>query len=168
MPLPKSLLTTCLATAFLIGTHVPANAQGAQVAFGGLQHDNSLPVEITSDQLSVDQSSGKATFRGDVLIGQGSLRLSAQNVEVIYSAQDTSDISKLIANGNVVLVNGAEAIEAQRAEYDLKAASVFLSGNVILTQGASALSGERMTVNLNNGTGRIEGRVKTILQSGAQ
>lgn len=167
MPLPKSLLTTCLTTALLIGAHMPAAAQGTQVAFGGLQHDSSLPVEITSDQLSVDQSSGKAIFQGDVLIGQGSLRLSAQSVEVIYAAQDTSDISKLIANGNVVLVNGSEAIEAQRAEYDLKAASVFLSGNVILTQGASALSGERMTIDLNNGTGQIDGRVKTILQSGA-
>lgn len=167
MQLPKPSLKAGLIAALLLSAYAPALAQGTQVAFGGLQHDSTLPVEITSDQLSVDQASGKAVFAGDVLIGQGSLRLSAQRVEVIYAAQDTSDISKLIASGGVTLVNGTEAIEAQRAEYNLKTSSVALSGAVVLTQGASALSGERMTIDLKNGTGQIEGRVKTILQSGA-
>ncbi|WP_085849808.1 lipopolysaccharide transport periplasmic protein LptA [Pacificibacter marinus] len=146
----------------------PAFAQGAEVTFGGLKHDSSLPVEITSDQLSVDQSTGKAIFSGDVLIGQGALRLSATTVEVIYGANDATKISKLIATGGVTFVNGGEAIESQRAVYDIQAATVALSGDVILTQGANALSGQSMIVDLKTGTGRIEGRVKTILQPGQQ
>lgn len=160
-----------ISACFAIGLslfHPPAFAQGTQIAFGGLKHDSSLPVEITSDQLSVDQSTGKAVFSGDVLIGQGSLRLTATTVEVVYDKNDTSEISQLIATGGVTFVNGGEAIEAQKAIYDIKSASVTLSGDVILTQGQNALSGQRMVVDLTTGTGQIEGRVKTILQPGTQ
>jgi lipopolysaccharide export system protein LptA len=160
-------ISACIAIG-LTFFHAPAFAQGTQIAFGGLKHDSSLPVEITSDQLSVDQSTGKAIFSGDVLIGQGSLRLSATTVEVIYGKDDASKISQLIATGGVTFVNGGEAIEAQKAVYDITSASVTLSGNVILTQGQNALSGERMVVDLNTGTGQIDGRVKTILQPGTQ
>lgn len=160
-------ISACLAIG-LSFVSVPSFAQGTQIAFGGLKHDSSLPVEITSDQLSVDQATGKAVFSGDVLIGQGSLRLTATTVEVIYDTNDTSEISQLIATGGVTFVNGGEAIEAQKAIYDIKSASVTLSGDVILTQGQNALSGQRMVVDLATGTGQIEGRVKTILQPGAQ
>ena len=160
-----------MSACFAIGLalfQTPAAAQGTQIAFGGLKHDSSLPVEITSDQLNVDQSTGKAIFSGDVLIGQGSLRLTATTVEVIYNQGNTSEISQLVASGGVTFVNSGEAIEAQNAVYDIDAATVTLTGGVILTQGANALSGERMVVNLNTGTGQIDGRVKTILQPGTQ
>lgn len=168
MQLFKPTSVSALVAIALTFFHTPAFAQGAQVAFGGLKHDSSLPVEITSDQLSVDQSTGKAIFSGDVLIGQGSLRLTATTVEVIYDTKDTSKISQLVATGGVTFVNGGEAIEAQKAVYDINAASVTLSGDVILTQGQNALSGQRMIVDLSTGTGQIEGRVKTILQTGTQ
>ncbi|WP_425429552.1 lipopolysaccharide transport periplasmic protein LptA [Celeribacter neptunius] len=146
---------------------VPATAQGTQVAFGGLKHDSSLPIEVTSDQLSVDQATGKAVFTGNVIIGQGTMRLTARTVEVVY-AEESSDISRLMASGGVTLVNAGEAAEASQAEYDLESGTVVLTGNVLLTQTNSALSGDRMVIDLNTGTGRMDGRVKTILQSGKE
>lgn len=145
----------------------PGFAQGTSVSFGALKHDSSLPVEVTSDQLAVDQASGQAVFTGNVLIGQGELRLSAARVEVIYAAQ-AGKIAKLMASGGVTITNAGEAAEAQRAEYNLEASQVILSGDVILTQAGSALSGDRMTIDLATGTGQIDGRVKTILQPGQQ
>ncbi|MEM5476610.1 lipopolysaccharide transport periplasmic protein LptA [Pacificibacter sp. AS14] len=168
MQLFKSISISAFVAVGLTFFHASAFAQGAQIAFGGLKHDSSQPVEITSDQLSVDQSTGKAIFSGDVLIGQGSLRLTATTVEVIYDTKDTSQISQLVATGGVTFVNGGEAIEAKQAVYDIKSASVTLTGDVILTQGQNALSGQRMVVDLATGTGQIEGRVKTILQPGTQ
>ena len=144
-------------------------AQGATVAFGGLQHDASLPVEVTADSLEIDQAKGTAVFAGNVLVGQGEMRLSADQVLAEYATQSngqTGRISKMTASGNVVLVNGAEAAEAQRAVYTIDSASIIMSGAVLLTQGENALSGERLVVDLNTGTGRMEGRVKTIFQSG--
>ncbi len=144
-------------------------AQGANVAFGGLQHDASLPVEITADELTVDQATGQAVFVGNVVAGQGEMRLSAGRVEVQYAVVDgqpTGNIDRLVASGGVTLVNGGEAAEAQRAVYAVTDAEIVMSGDVILTQGANALSGEQLTVNLTSGQGRMSGRVKTIFQTG--
>lgn len=148
----------------------PVFAQGAQIAFGGLKHDSSLPIEITAEQLTVDQADGSATFIGEVLIGQGDMRLSAAKVRVEYVTGEgsTGEISKLHATGGVTLVNGAEAAEAAEAVYTVTSGVVVMIGSVILTQGQNALSGDRLTVDLTSGTGQMDGRVKTILQPGGQ
>jgi len=144
-------------------------AQGAEVAFGGLQLDVSLPVEISADQLKIDQNDGTATFTGNVLIGQGEMRLSAGLVFVQYSAGDgqaTGQISRLLASGGVTLVNGNEAAEAQKAEYSIDAGTIVMSGGVILTQGANALAADTMVVDLNTGRATLDGRVRTVFQTG--
>lgn len=146
-----------------------ASAQGAQVAFGGLEHDSSLPIEMAADELAINQADGTAIFKGNVIIGQGEMRLSAQHVRVEYAApQDgvTGKISRLVATGGVTLVNGPEAAEAANADYFVETGVIVMTGDVLLTQGANALSAERMEIDLNTGTGVMKGRVRTILQSG--
>nr|WP_275116203.1 LptA/OstA family protein [Aliiroseovarius subalbicans] len=149
---------------------VAASAQGAQIAFGGLKHDSSLPIEISADQLQVDQGDGTATFQGNVMIGQGEMRLTAAKVRVEYTTGEdvTGEISRLHASGGVTLVNAAEAAEAREAVYTIATGTVVMTGDVILTQGANALSANRLTVDLKAGTGTMDGRVKTILQTGDQ
>lgn len=138
-------------------------AQGAQVAFGGMQQDTSAPVEVTADQLEVNQTDGTALYTGNVVIGQGEMRLAAPRVLVVY-AEAAGRIERLEATGGVTLVNGADAAEAERADYNIDAGTVVMSGNVLLTQGDNALTSEQMTVNLDDGTAQMSGRVKTVLQ----
>ncbi|MCM2561862.1 lipopolysaccharide transport periplasmic protein LptA [Lutimaribacter sp. EGI FJ00015] len=144
---------------------VPASlfAQGASVAFGGIRQDTSKPVELSADALSVDQDNNTAVFTGNVVIGQGEMRLGAQQVRVVYN-QDQSRIRRLEATGGVTLVSGPDAAEAERADYDIDSGVVVMSGNVLLTQGSNALTSDEMTVNLNTGAAQMQGRVKTILQ----
>lgn len=144
----------------------PLLAQGATVAFGTIEQDTSLPVEVTADNLSVDQATGTAVFTGNVLIGQGAMRLTAERVEVVYRAE-AEGIAKLEATGGVTLVSGDDAAEADRADYDIDAGTLVMTGNVLLTQGGSALSSEQMTIQLEDGTAQMSGRVKTILQTGS-
>jgi len=137
------------------------------VAFGGTQHDSSLPVEITADNLDLNQSDGTAEFAGNVKLGQGDLRLSAARVNVVYGKAGTGaqgTIASVTARGDVVLSNGGEAAEAELAVYDVSAANIQMSGDVILTQGANALGGEKLSINLNTGQANISGRVRAILQ----
>ena len=143
----------------------PAFSQGTNVAFGTIRQDTSAPVEVTADNLSVDQATGKAVFEGNVVIGQGELRLSAQNVEVTYRSS-SAGIANLVATGGVTLVSGQDAAEAARAVYDIDSGTIVMTGSVLLTQGPSALTAESMTVDLKDGTARMSGRVKTILQTG--
>ena len=145
-----------------------ALSQNAEIAFGALSHDKTLPVEVTAERLSVDQSDGTAIFTGEVLVGQGDMRLSADEVLVVYAGEGSASrrIARMEASGQVVLALGAEAAEADRAVYTIDSGSIVMTGNVLLTQGQSAISGERLVVDLDRGTGTMEGRVRTVLQPG--
>ena len=140
-------------------------AQGTEVPFGGLKHDPKLPVEVSADQLKVDQTGGSATFIGNVIIGQGKMRLSAAKVFVEYGKENgkpTNKVSHVVASGGVTLVNGPEAAESKDADYDLEKGIIVMTGDVLLTQGPNALSSEKMTVYLESGTANMEGRVRSI------
>lgn len=156
----KKLIALCTAL-FL------ANSAVAQtnVALGGLTVDTSAAIEVTADSLSVDQDTGTAIFDGNVIIGQGDLRITAGRVEVIYGS-DTSQIARLVASNGVTFVTATEAAEAQQADYDIETGELVLSGEVLLTQGASAISAGRMRINVTDGTAIMDGRVRTILQQG--
>lgn len=146
-----------------------AGAAGAQATSGfGNAQDVKQPVEVTADALSVDQKTGRATFSGHVLIGQGAMRLSADSVTVTYAQGGSSRISALHAEGGVTLVSGEDAAEAKAADYDVESGNVVLTGDVLLTQGGNVLAGEKVTVNLATGTAQASGRVRSVLQPGSQ
>ncbi len=144
----------------------PVLGQGAEVAFGGLSHDNTLPVEVTADSLRIEQATGIAVFSGSVLVGQGEMRLQADEVEVTYGREGEASgrIQRVKAAGNVTLTNGAEAAEAAAAEYDISTGLVLMEGDVLLTQGPNALSGQKLRIDLTTGVAQMEGRVQTIFR----
>lgn len=143
---------------------MPAAAQN--MTFGGMRADTSAPVEVAADNLSVNQTDGTAVFTGNVVIGQGEMRLSAAEVHVDYAEGGQNRIRALRASGNVTLVSGPDAAEAQEAVYDVEAGEVTLIGDVVLSQGANVLSGDRLVVDLATGAAQVQGRVRSILQPG--
>jgi lipopolysaccharide export system protein LptA len=160
-----SLIRILVASALLLGFGAAAQAQGAQVAFGNVKQDTKQPVEVSADNLSVDQNDGTAIFSGNVLIGQGAMRLSAPKVQVYYH-EGENRIERLQASGGVTLVSGDDAAEAQNADYNIDTGIINMQGDVMLVQKQRALTAERMTVDTKSGTARMEGRVKTVLQTG--
>jgi lipopolysaccharide export system protein LptA len=158
-----------LAAALLIAAAFPPAAAQAQtvVPFAGLEIDRAAPIEIAAEALEVDQAAGTAVFTGEVVIAQEGLRLSAARVAVTYAAATAGGgggaISRLDASGGVTLVTPSEAAEAAEAVYDLDAGLVTLIGDVVLTQGGSALAGDRLVVSLETRTGRMEGRVRSVI-----
>lgn len=153
-----------LILAALLALPLPAAAQ--TVAFGGIKADTRAPVEVTAETLKVDQSTGQANFTGNVLIGQGQMRLSADSVTVTYAQGGQQKIKTLNASGGVTLVNGPDAAEAKEAVYDVETGNIVLTGDAIVTQGQNVLAGDRIEVNLTNGTSSVAGRVRTVLQPG--
>ncbi|MHA6326972.1 lipopolysaccharide transport periplasmic protein LptA [Roseivivax sp. CAU 1753] len=142
---------------------VSVSAQGAEVTFGSMQQDSSLPVEVSADQLSVDQSSGTAIYSGSVVVGQGDMRLAAPRVLVVY-IEGAGQIERLEATGGVTLVSGDDAAEAERADYNVTDGTVVMTGSVLLTQGGNALTADRMVVNFDDGTAQMNGRVRSVFQ----
>ena len=167
----ESTVILAAVTAVSLALAGPVTAQGAEVLFGGMStHDSTQPVEVTAEQLFVDQASGASVFSGGVVVGQGDMRLSAESIRIEYrqgADGQPGGISQLIASGGVTLVVGAEAAEAREAVYSIDEGTIVLTGDVLLTQGGNALSGERLVVDLNTNTGTMEGRVRTIIQPGS-
>lgn len=140
--------------------------------FGGFKHDSKAPIEITANSLEVRQAQNLAIFTGDVVAGQGTLRLTTDRLDVTYVDQgdsgnvSTGKIQKMRAEGNVFLSNGSETAQGQWAEYNVADGKMNMGGNVVLTQGDNAVSGQALVIDLNTGVGRVEsagtGRVKSV------
>ena len=142
-------------------------AQGTTISFGSTNDDRDQPVEVTSEELDVDQAGGKAVFTGDVLVIQGDTRMFADIVTVEYTpATDTNagGIDRVLATGEVTLVRGPEAAEGEEAVYTLATGTVVMKGSVIVTQGPNIILGDRMRVKVDDGSGLVEGNVRTIFQ----
>lgn len=157
-----SLLLVTMTASMVVG-------QGASIAMGTPDFDTGQPVEVSADTLSVDQSTGQAIFAGNVLVVQGQVRMTAGRVLVVYGSDASgaaSGIDRLEADGGVTFVTATDAAEAEAAIYSVSGGTVTLSGDVLLTQGQNAISGDRLVIDLASGTGQVEGRVRTIFQTG--
>ncbi|MCW1954368.1 MAG: LptA/OstA family protein [Roseobacter sp.] len=140
----------------------PVASQGANIAFGNLKQDSGAPVEVSADTMDINQTTGSAVLAGNVLIGQGEMRISAASVSILYNS-DRSRIARLQASGGVTLVSGEDAAEAAEADYNVASGIILLSGNVLLVQGTTAITADKMRVDTNAGAAKMEGRVKTVL-----
>src|SRR5690554_2989246 len=159
----RGFLSLTLALTLGAGT---ALAQDMQLRLGQSLNLAERQLEITSDSLEVDQSTGLSTFSGNVVASHGDMRLSAQSLRIEYGATGEGSrqrIDRLVADGGVTMVTEAEAIEARMAVYSLSDQTLEMTGDVVLVQGVNVLAGERFFADLRAGTGRISGRVRTLI-----
>lgn len=159
-------ITFALAAIAMMSSLPSAGIAQGSIAFGSVKTDPGAPVEVSAENLEVDQNDGSAEFTGDVVIIQGEMRLSAALVRVVYKTGDDAQrtgIESLNAKGSVILVNGGDAAEADEAEYDIDSGTIVMRGNVLLSQGDATLTSNQLIVDLKSGTAKMAGRVKTIL-----
>ncbi len=132
---------------------------------GGFDPDSDAPVEMTADKLTISQENGSAQFEGNVIIGQGDIRIAANLVVVTYL--ETGEIDKLSASGGVTVATADESAESDSVEYSLKNRTLMMSGNVLFSQGKILMSAKSLQIDLNTGAATVEGQVKTILSTGS-
>lgn len=149
----------------IMAVSLPSLSAQTTVNFGTITVDPTSAVEVASDSLTVDQATGLAVFTGNVIIGQGEMRMNAPRVEVIYDDL-SGNIARLRASGGVTFVTATEAAEADNADYSLTDSTITLTGDVLLTQEQSAISSDKMIINTLDGTAVMEGRVRSVLQQG--
>ena len=75
-----------LAAGIVVGSAAAISSVHAQ----SLEHDTSLPIEITADSLEVLRNQQIATFTGNVDAVQGDMVLSADLLRVHYGGDDAS------------------------------------------------------------------------------
>ena len=152
---------------------LPASQQagtGAPVtpAFG---RDSRQPVDVTSDQLYVNDAAKTALFTGDVVAVQGDTTLRSPELHVAYEGKAAADmamagqdqsgegsrLSRLVAkNGAVVTIGIDRRVTGDEADVDAKAETALFTGNVIVNQLRNVLQGRRLFVDRKSGKSRLE------------
>ncbi len=163
----KTGLRSALAGLWLAMAMAGAALAQASVSLGVQDHDTSIPVEITSEELELDQASGTAIFTGNVIVVQGDITMTCDRMRVEYREDPVTganEIQIIRMFGGVTFVSPAEAAESEWAVYTLAEETMVMHENVLVTQGTTALSSDKLTYNLDTGDGLMEGNVKTILQ----
>ena len=155
--LPRlALLAVVLAASFALAG--AGAAQDADDAAG----DASEAIEITADTLEVRQSENIAIFEGKVNAVQGDLVLNADMLTVHYreadgGGQGNLGVSRIDAEGNVVVTSPGETAQGQNGVYDVEQGRIDLAGGVVLHQGNNIVEGETLTMDLETGVSRVSG-----------
>lgn len=136
-------------------------AQGTGISISPTTVDGTEPVEVTADNLTVEQSSNTAVFTGNAKVVQGELVLSANSILVRYNAQQSA-IEQVEATTDVMFTNGTEVAEAQRGIYKVASGTLNLIGDVVLVQGPNAISGDALSLDLTTNRGTMTGNVKSV------
>jgi lipopolysaccharide export system protein LptA len=161
----KILLLTALINTTILSFSI---AEDVEKPVPNFKFNTSLPLEIRSKELNIEQNTGRATFSGNVIATQGNLILTALTLVVEYALKNsrmTSEMEKLTANKDVTIVSETQSAVANKMVYDVMSEKIIMTGDVILKEGLSATSGDRLTINLNTGSRRMEGNVRTLILS---
>lgn len=148
-----------LAAGILVGSMAAVSGVQAQ----SLQHDTSLPIEITADSLEVLQNEQIATFTGNVDAVQGDLVLSADLLRVHYGGGGDSasgpaaagSIRRIEAEGNVFLSSPRETAQGDAGVYDVASNQLSMEGAVVLTRDDNVIRGQRLELDLVSGRSRM-------------
>jgi lipopolysaccharide export system protein LptA len=115
------------------------------------EKDFDLPIKVDSKAQFVDGKTKTSIFREDVRITQGSLKIDADEVEVIASQGEGSEV--FIARGNPAsysqTMDDGSSISAAANEirYELALSTLTLSGNAELKQNSSQVTGDSIVFN---------------------
>lgn len=157
-PQRLALLVPALVAALML-----ASAGAAQDADDGAGDAGNArqAIEITADTLEVRQSENVAIFEGDVKAVQGEMVLNADMLTVYYrdveGGQGNLGVSRINAEGNVVVSSPDETAQGQSGVYDVENGRIDLAGGVVLNRGNNIVRGEMMTMDLESGVSRVSG-----------
>lgn len=121
----------------------------ASAAFG-LPTDRDQPLQVAADNAHFDEKTGIATYRGAVVIRQGTLELRSD--ELVINVDKQGNVTKTSARGKparyqqqVDPKKGLVSAEATRIDYDLKNEVITLNGQARLRQDGASFQGATIT-----------------------
>ena len=156
--------------AHLVSADQPGKGTPSPAGFG---RDTKNPIDVTSEQLYVNDMAKTALFMGKVVAVQGEATLKAPELHIAYegraaadamtaSAQpqqpeDASRLSRLVAKDGVVVTVGADRrVSSDQVEFDAKEDTAVFLGNVLVNQQKNVLQGKRLFIDRKAATSRLE------------
>lgn len=123
-----------------------------------------LPTNVSADSLSFNPKNRVFAYQGNVVVTQGDMKLTSKTLEGNYN--ETNQLQKLIARGDVMITKQDIKASGQTATYDAPAGIVILTDNPQLAQNESILTADRIKIFINENRSQAEGDVRvTFVQS---
>lgn len=96
----------------------------------GITTDSNAPVEISAKHsLEWNRKAKTYTAREDAVATQGALKVSSDTLTAHYAdSSGATDITQLVANGNVVIVSPPYTVYGDKATYEVAESSAVLTG----------------------------------------
>ncbi|MGN6820680.1 MAG: LptA/OstA family protein [Sphingomonas sp.] len=144
------ILLACTATALL-------GARASAVQSGGNE-----TLSVDADHIEIQDKTQRALFTGSVRARQGTMTVTSDRAEVLYSASivdaggSPPEISQIRASGNVVVTRPDENASGSYAIYDLNKRTITMIGNVVLHRGVNVVRGGRLVINLNSNAASLD------------
>jgi lipopolysaccharide export system protein LptA len=138
------------------------------------------PVDVTADQLEVEQGQCLANWSGNAEALQDTSRLRADSLKIYNrqiagqgsNGQSCGQLDRMEADGQVYYVTPAQVVKADHAVYTAADTTIVMTGDVVAAQGSKGvIAGSRLVINTNTGvatmstdvTGRgAKGRVRGV------
>ena len=135
--------------------------------------DRRDPLNVRAATVNVDEKSGIAVYRGNVVMTQGSLRLEADRLEV--RTDKNRRLQTLIATGRPARLRGFTEnrdeelqADAERVVYQAAKREIEMSGNAWARQGTDEFRAEHIYYGIDDkqliAKGGPDGRVHVIFQ----
>jgi lipopolysaccharide export system protein LptA len=149
---------------------------GAQQSGAGFGRDAKQPVDVTAEQLYINDTQHYAVFTGSVVAVQGDTTLKTPELRIAYegkaadsltsaksdgpkadAAGGSSRLSRMLAGKGAVITIGTDRrISADQADFDAKADTALFTGNVLINQQKNVLQGRRMFVDRKSNKSRLD------------
>ena len=136
--------------------------------------DFSQKIELASLYQNADGIAKRASYQGNVVIQQGSLKVSSDELEIDASQGEGNEI--FIATGSPATYSQQQedgsivTAQADKIEYHRQTRSLSLKGNAQIKQNSSSVQGESIKFNMEleqiiaQGSNQQSGRVITTFQ----
>ncbi len=170
-------------------TRAEAQDQTPRDPLSGFATNPDAPIEIESDTLEVEDQKHVATFIGNVVATQGSMKLRADRLKADYTQTGGADattgktqIRDILATGAVHITSkDDQSADGDWARYTVADRKIVMGDKVVLRQGKNVIRGTKLFIDLNSGKSRIvggaeagsakegaSGRVKALFQPPAK
>jgi len=161
---------------------------GAGVAMAQLAPSSNGPVDITADQLDVQNQKCLAIYTGDAEALQDTSRLRANTINIYNKAlpprsgaQNASGepggtscgaLDRMEADGQVYYVTPNQVVKGDHAVYNAGDKTIVVTGDVVVSQGKNVTAGTRLVINTDTGVATMAssvhgrgqaGRVRTVV-----
>lgn len=129
------------------------------------------PVEVTADQLEVNDQAQFLVFSGNAVAVQDDVTIHGDRLTVKYTGE-RRDIQQVIAEGAVRIIQGTRVATGAKAVLYHMEERIVLTGSPRISDGDNFVEGQEITIYLNDKrsvvTGGPEGRVNAVFSPEAE